>query len=405
MARRSTAPRVLSCFSGAGGLDTGLHRTGFQIIGCLETDPHARATLKAAPQNWNVFDEGDVGLAGKHLEPTDLGLRRGELEVLAGGPPCQPYSKAAQWTSRGRIGLSDPRAASLNGMLELVDSFLPKVLLIENVIGFTRGANSAKPLIENSLETINKRHRTSYRLHIFEVDAAHYGAPQHRLRAIAVAVRDGEEIKVPAVTHSLPLRAWDALSTVKRDPDKPITKGRWADLLPCIPEGENYLHLTARGGGPEIFGYRTRFWSFLLKLAKDRPSWTLPASPGPSAGPFHWDNRPLTVKERLVLQGFPQEYPLVGDHRIRVRLVGNATPPPLAEVLARELVIQGLVAKPDAFPERAVLPVPRRRSVPRPNDVAPLPNAFKNLVGPKPAHKGEGLGPSPRQQSVVVPVR
>jgi DNA (cytosine-5)-methyltransferase 1 len=282
-------------------------------------------------------------------------------------------------------------------MLQLVESFLPRVLLIENVIGFMSGQNSAKPLIDSALAGINERNETKYALNVFELDAAYYGTPQHRLRAISVAVRDGTEFSRPQPTHMRPLTAWDALRSLPADPEAPSATGKWAKLLPCIPEGENYLHLTARGSGPEIFGYRTRFWSFLLKLAKDRPSWTLPASPGPSAGPFHWDNRPLTVLERLALQGFPKDYVLQGDLRSQIRLAGNATPPPLAEVIGRELIGQGLIESPQQLPAKPVLPPKRARSIPPAGVVKRLPSEFKALVGKKEAHKGAGLGPAPRK--------
>ena len=78
-----------------------------------------------------------------------------------------------------------------------------------------------------------------------------------------------------------------------------------ADLLPAIPEGENYLFHTNRGAGVPLFGWRTRFWNFLFKLAKDRPSWTIQARPGPATGPFHWTNRRLSARELCRLQTFP----------------------------------------------------------------------------------------------------
>ena len=81
--------------------------------------------------------------------------------------------------------------------------------------------------------------------------------------------------------------------------------GKWADLLPTIPEGQNYLWHTNRGGGSQLFGWRTRYWSFLLKLAKNLPSWTIQAHPGSSIGPFHWRNRKLSVPEMCRLQTFP----------------------------------------------------------------------------------------------------
>jgi DNA (cytosine-5)-methyltransferase 1 len=389
------APRVLSCYSGAGGLDLGLHAAGFTTIGCLETDPDARATLSAAPRDWPLLEDGDVASAGVTLRPSDFGLEIAELDVVAGGPPCQPFSKAAQWTLSGRAGVGDPRAKSLTGMLDLVESFLPRVLLIENVVGFIRGGNSARYLLYERLEQINAAHGTAYELNVLELDAADYGVPQYRLRAIIVACRDGALFDAPPVTHrEKPLRAWDVLSRLPARPGEvPTMSGKWADLLPCIPEGRNYQHLTSHGDGPELFGYRTRYWSFLLKLAKDRPSWTLPASPGPGAGPFHWDNRPLTVAERLALQGFPQHWPVQGTYQSQTRQAGNATPPPLAEAIGRALVDQAIVKRPDEYPTCPELPPKRRPRVPAPGPVADLPERFCSTIGVKPPHAGAGRGP------------
>src|SRR2546421_631152 len=82
-------------------------------------------------------------------------------------------------------------------------------------------------------------------------------------------------------------RAYDAFADLPLEAS-PSMRGRWAELLPSIPEGSNYQHHTDRGQGLPIFGFRTRYWSFLLKLAQDRPSWTISAQPGPATGPFHW---------------------------------------------------------------------------------------------------------------------
>lgn len=393
MARK---PRVLSCYSGAGGLDLGLHAAGFATVGCLETDPDARATLTAAGY-WPVLDDGDVAAAGDTLNPCDFGLNLGDLDVIAGGPPCQPFSKAAQWAHNGRAGITDPRAQSLSGMLKLVEKFLPHVLLIENVVGFVRGQMSARHLLQTGLDEINTRCGTKYRLDVFELDAARYGVAQCRRRAIVIACRDGQTLTTPPPTHAeQPLRAWDALSRLPEENDLPVMRGKWADLLPCIPEGMNYQYLTARGGGPELFGYRTRYWSFLLKLAKDRPSWTLSASPGPGAGPFHWDNRPLSIAERLALQGLPHDWPVHGTLDSRVRLAGNATPPPLAEAVARALIDQTVIRRPDDYPQSPCFHVDRRKHIPDPGPVAVLPERLKANVGTKPAHAGKGLGPGAR---------
>ena len=229
------------------------------------------------------------------------------------------------------------------------------------------------------------------------VDATDYGVPQHRRRAIVVASRDGRELSLPTPTHrDKPIRAWDAIGDLSEPSEDPMPLGTWArNLLPSVPEGGNYQWLTARGGGEELFGYRTRYWSFLLKLARDRPSWTLSASGGPSTGPFHWNNRQLTVRERLRLQSFPDSWHLVGSTCAQVRMAGNATPPLLAEVIGRALVCQ-LLDQHIEFSAAPGLLRRRRTRVPPPVDPKPVPARWRFLVGKKRAHPGAGLGPSPR---------
>lgn len=385
---------VLSCFTGAGGLDLGLEAVGFDTVGCLEVDDDARETLRLNRPGWTLLEPSDVVAAGMALVPDDLGMQRGDLDLLAGGPPCQPFSKAAQWTTSSMRGLSDPRGQAVFGMLDLLESFLPRALLIENVSGFLSGAHSAASVIEARLKQINRHAGTSYVLSSFVVDAADYGVAQHRLRVLATSFSDGHVLtRAPTTTHSgAQLRAGDALADVEV-PDPPKASGKWADLLPCIIEGGNYQYLTARGEGPEVFGYRTRYWSFLAKLARDRPSWTLPASPGPSTGPFHWDNRPLAAVERLALQGFPSDWKLAGEERDLVRLAGNATPPPLAEAAGRQ--VAG-VLRPgmDYHAGTSQLAKQRVASLPPAEPPVPtIPPSLAHELGRKRAHPGVGAGP------------
>jgi DNA (cytosine-5)-methyltransferase 1 len=389
---------VLSCFSGVGGLDLGLEAAGFESVGCLEIDPSARAALGANRPRWPLLDVTDVVAAGSKLRPQDLGLEARELTLIAGGPPCQPFSKAAQWAAPKK-GVTDSRGTTVGGMLELIESFLPAAVVIENVSGFLFGKNNAAPIINAAFGEINAANKTRYRLLSWIVDAADYGVPQHRRRMIAVAFRDDvvDGLELPKTHSGAHRTAWDALGDDRPD-NPPAATGKYADLLACIPEGYNYQYLTRRGGGPsvELFGYRTKFWSFLLKLAKDKPAWTLPASPGPSTGPFHWDNRPLTSSERLLLQGFPADWKLVSDERINARLTGNATPPPLAEATGRfvSCLIQDGKRQPDAPGIAATVATPARgQPVPRAARPRPLPTLWKAKVGPRAAHPGAGLGP------------
>ncbi|TDC86494.1 DNA cytosine methyltransferase [Actinomadura sp. 7K507] len=394
---------VLSLFTGAGGLDIGLEAAGLHTIGCIEKDQDCLRTLEANRPGWKLLDTSDIIAAAAKLRPRDLGLRRRELDVLAAGPPCQPFSTAGQWAHTGRLGMRDDRAVTIMAMLDIVERFLPRVLVIENVAGFLHGQVSARPYIEERLAEINKDNRTRYRLTAIVVDAADYGVPQHRRRIIAVAARNGRTFRYPEPTHTDQLvRAWDAIGDLNEDA-VPTALGSWADLLPSIPEGENYQYLTVRGGGEEIFGYRTRYWSFLLKLAKDRPSWTLSASPGPASGPFHWDNRPLTVRERMRLQSFPDDWNLIGTRNRQVRQSGNATPPLLAEVVGRAIVSQ-LIDRGRRWQTPPMLLRERScTSVPPATVPVPVPPRYRHMIGPKQAHLGTGQGPAPRPAAGLAP--
>lgn len=264
--------------------------------------------------------------------------------------------------------------------------------MIENVPGFARGRNAATPLIEDALHDINRRFRTAYRLDCRVLNAADYGVPQRRERAVMIALRDGQAFRWPRPSHEdRPTRAWDAIGgMVVRHPPEP--QGKWADLLPSIPEGWNYLWHTDHGDGQPLFGYRTRFWSFLLKLAKSEPAWTLPAQPAQNAGPFHWDNRPLSAREMLRLQSFPASWRLRGSHAHQVRQAGNATPPLLAEVIGRSIGEQVFDLQ---YRSRPKLTIARRRQVPAAEMPTRVPQKYRELEGDHDPHPGAGKGPSP----------
>lgn len=380
---------MLSMFSGAGGLDVGLEVAGFETVGCLEIDPTAQETLRQNRPDWPLLLDGDVLRAATNLTPADLGLEIGELDLLAGGPPCQPFSMAAQWSGEKK-GMDDERAATVHGLLDLIEAFLPKAVLLENVLGFVQGKKSALPAIEARLLALRLKTGRDYKLHWKLVNAADYGVPQNRRRVILVILRDGFKWSWPEVTHAhSPITTWMALSGLPKEKTYTPAKGKWASLLPSIPAGTNYQWLTASGGGVELFGYRTKYWNFLLKLDPDQPSWTLPASPGPSTGPFHWDNRPLTPRECMRLQSFPDSWKLAGDARTQIKQLGNATPPRLSWVFGRA------IASSLGYKSTEVLPLPepgnRRRRIPRPR---PVPNTFLSSIGEKPPHPGHGRGPA-----------
>ena len=385
----------LSAFSGIGGLDLGLERSGFSIIGAVENDAAARCSLALNRPRLPYLKPHDINEVARNLLPRGLGIGEGELALLAAGPPCQPFSKAAQWARTGALGLTDHRADCLQGLMTLIERFLPHAVLIENVSGFVNGASSALPFLREHLAEINRRSGACYKLSYRVLDAAEFGAPQRRRRAIVIALRSGEAPAWPPLTHrDRPVRAWDALRDVRLGVP-PAPSGRFAGLLPSIPEGRNYQYFTERGEGPSLFGYRRRYWSFLLKLAKAEPAWTVPANPGPATGPFHWDSRPLAPEEILRLQTFPSSWKLEGSYRERVRQAGNATPPLLAEILGRSIATQLFGAD---FRGCPTLRIARSAEVPPPAPPRPVATEYMALAGQHAPHPGAGSGPRPRSR-------
>lgn len=335
------------------------------------------------------------------------GLKRNETDVLIGGPPCQPFSKSGFWVNGDSGRLNDPRSFTLNAYLQILKEVRPKAFLIENVEGFNfREKNEGVQLVSNALDSINRDCKTNYKASVQVLNAADYGVPQLRRRLFIVGSRDGKPFVFPKPTHGIDRKpyvsAWEALRTLPMQVDPQLSaKGKWAHLLPSIPEGENYLWHTERGGGLPLFGWRTRYWTFLLKLAKDKPSWTIQAQPGPATGPFHWDNRRLSPQELARLQTFPDTFKPPLDLQTAQRQIGNAVPSLLAEILAREIATQ-LIGRniTTCSPELRIT----RSKTPAPKPKKPLPvhSRYLSLAGNHDPHPGKGLGPRSVQDIVKV---
>lgn len=387
---------VVGLFSGGGGLDYGFEAAGFQTRLVLDADPDCCDSLRAS-RRWPVI-EGDIEEIPTGAILRQAGLRRGQLDVLVGGPPCQPFSKSGFWRNAGSTRLADPRAATLGAFMRVVEEAQPRAFLLENV----QGINYAKldegfHMLLRSIAKINRKTGSNYRPAYGVLNAADFGVPQLRERLFLIAARDGTDFTFPKPTHGASVglercrTTWDALGDLPDDNSSEVAaSGKWARLLPSIPEGSNYLWHTSRGGGLPIFGWRCRYWTFLLKLAKDRPSWTLQANPGPSCGPFHWNSRKLSTREMCRLQTFPDDAEIIGTAFSARRQIGNAVPSLLAEVLAREISVQLLGARRSSRAPK-LLPATRGKP-PRAERRLAVPSEYRLLVGDHPDHPGEGKG-------------
>lgn len=396
--------KAISLFTGVGGLDYGFEAAGFETAVAVEFDRVACRTLQSNRPGWRPICRDIHQVEVSELLST-AGLQTEEADVLIGGPPCQPFSKSGYWVRGDALRLKDPRATTLEAYLRILEGTRPRAFLLENVTGLAYASKQeGLNQILAGIDAINKRTGTRYKPYWQIVDAADYGVPQHRERVLIVGSRDGKPFRFPEPTHG-PDRpqsyrtAWDAIGDLPAQPNDPSVKagGKWAELLSSIPEGQNYLWHTERGGGLPLFGWRTRYWNFLLKLAKDRPSWTIQAQPGSATGPFHWANRRLTGLELCRLQTFPERLAFDCSRNEIQRLLGNAVPSLLAEVIAREIRRQ-LLGQPRASRSVKLMP-PSRGAPPAPEPVKGVAPKFAALAGEHAPHPGEGLGNRAKQRA------
>ena len=329
------APDTLSLFSGLGGLDLGAHLAGWRVASAIDADPSALSCLHQA-----LGTPITTGFT-EQLDPEDVIARSGMAAdgsaILIGGPPCTAFSHAGFWLKHKRDG-SDHQTARIDDFWTYVRLLRPRAFLMENVPGLAFQTHSA---YLESLE--RKARRNGYSISTAILDASDFGVPQARRRLFVVGLKSRSKFAFPKPTFAGARRSsgWAvtdlSAGSNPAEKDEKLT-GKYSDLLPLVPRGGNYLHFTKERGYPRpIFGWRKRYWSFLLKLDPNEPSPTIPATRVTNNGPFHWRNRRLRIRELARLQGFPDNYPLDADLTLARRHIGNAVPPLFAAQLLWQL--------------------------------------------------------------------
>ncbi len=310
--------RALSLFSGGGGLDLGFDRAGFQHVCSYEILDFAGDVLKAARPTWNVRSgelDGDV-------TQVDWREYRGKVDVLHGGPPCQPFSHAG-----GRRGAEDVRDM-FPEMVRAVAEIQPAAFVAENVSGL-----ATKRFGDYIETTIYKPLRDAYVLHSFTLEAADFGVPQRRRRVFFIGFRDqnaARRFRKPDATHRWPGNGAEAGRS-------PTMGARLALGLPDL--GFDDLAPTIRSGltGP-------RHSTSVVNSSTSMKQWDAleiwPNGVAPdraSAAAFVAKNGHfrMSVADCMILQGFPASWPIVPPVYKALGLIGNSVAPPMAYAVAR----------------------------------------------------------------------
>lgn len=344
-------PNVLSIFSGGGGIDCGFKKAGFDISFSTDFWKPACDTLENNKVGKLVVCD-DIRKINYAEELSKIGLTVSDIDVLVGGPPCPAYSKSRFYRTDMARALDDKNSYTLYEYFRALEEIYPKVFLFENVFGFIYKPH--KPAFDLLTQ---KADELGYEIRYRVVNAANYGVPQTRERFLCVGIKKGEGLpfEFPAETHYDPVKydaekehgklPWvtcgQAIGDLDYDLPEDVDRQAGAkhkELLKLIPPGENYLYLTAERGYPEPqFKWRSRYWSFLLKLSPDRPSWTIQATWSDNMGPFHWKNRYLRINEIKRIQTFDDNYEFSGCFSDQWRQIGNAVPVKVAAIMANAI--------------------------------------------------------------------
>lgn len=361
---------AISLFSGAFGLDLGLEQAGFHTVAVVENDPDAVKTIalnrpdlieSAIPRNIREVSAQTLLEEGGRALGLDRALQPCEVDLIAGGPPCQSFSTAGK-----RQSVNDPRGTLFMDFVRIVEAIQPKFFIMENVRGILSAAVRHRPIDQrgenfpplepdeeqgSALRVIlDEIHRLGYNVTYNLLETADYGVPQNRFRVIFIGIKDGEVASFPEPTHSKkgrPKAEWrtlkDALNGLD-DPNPefvPYSESR-LKYLRLLKSGQNWRYLPdelkeeAMGGAYKSGGGKVGFYR---RLAWDKPSPTVLTCPHQKATDMcHPEElRPLSVRECARIQTFPDDWMFYGSISSKYRQIGNAVPILFAQAIGEHL--------------------------------------------------------------------
>lgn len=333
---------IVDLFAGAGGLTEGFRRVGFTPVAAVEYDKWAAQTyaanfgdhVMACPIEDVTVDRiaGRLVWSGFDVEGEPLKFETPEVDVLVGGPPCQGFSPLGRMND---WDFNDPRNKLWKHYVRILDALQPKVFVLENV---------PELLKSPEFERLRRHVQKSYNLDYGILNAAHYGVPQARKRAIVIGSRVGRASLPVATTIRKTVR--DAIGDLPLVPDgenwhvgrnpRPASLERYKavppggnrfDLVKNRPDLAPACWIKKKTGSTDVFG---RMWW-------DEPSPTIRTEFfKPEKGRYlHPEaHRPITIREAARIQTFPDAFTFVGSNVQVAKQIGNAVPVALGERIA-----------------------------------------------------------------------
>lgn len=337
MPASKTSLTAIDLFSGCGGLSLGLQNAGYRVIAAVENEPIAGATYQKNHPSTLLLQRDIRSLRPAYLRKR-LGMERGQLDLLAGCPPCQGFSRL--WTMNGSYRSDDPINDLVFEFTKFVKAFMPKAIMMENVPALANDHRLAR--LNRSLRHLG------YLAEARVCDATDYGVPQRRRRMILVALRGRHPVFAQARSATTTVREAIAglhepgqgsdplhdypvvrsASVMRRIKSIPKDGGSRSDLP---SEEQLKCHVQANG-----------FYDVYGRMAWRAPSPTITGGCiNPSKGRFlhPTQDRAITLREAALLQGFPRDYyfDMSRGRYHAAQMIGNAFPPHFAEHHARRI--------------------------------------------------------------------
>ena len=325
--------KAIELFAGAGGLALGIERAKFQTIALIEINKDAADSLKMNRPQWKIINDDIANISPLNLE-NFFGIKRGELDLLSGGAPCQSFSYAGK-----RLGLEDARGTLFYHYAIFLNKLQPKVFLFENVRGLLshdggRTFQTMTRLFEECGYSIQKK----------ILNAWDFGNAQKRERLITIGTRKDLTDKV-RIEFPKPHSYKPVLKDVLQDVPPSIGAEYSAykkSLFELVPPGGYWRDLPeeiAKAYMKSCWGMAGGRTGILRRMSFNEPSLAVLTSPTQKqterCHPI--EARPFTVRENARIQSFPDTWKFCGSLYSQYRQVGNAVPVNLAFDVATEI--------------------------------------------------------------------